>query len=181
MTAGETPGRTIGPGLLLDESANNGMLPPRAVSSTVTVTFCPSLNIGSKEVRLVQQVSLPFGTVERLLVPQGRRQWLGVLPEPRGLSLRRSDWERLVAQGPVVPRAPGPTASVSWPLWWGALTQVGAQPVRHHLRFHRTHRRMPPIRARSSIQRNGRPPPDFFEGSAGSLPLWRSFDRVPLP
>ena len=41
-----TPGRTIGPGLLLDESANNGMLPPEAVSSTVTVTFCPSLNIG---------------------------------------------------------------------------------------------------------------------------------------
>ena len=40
-----TPGRTIGPGLLLDESANNGMLPPGAVSTTVTVTFCPSLNI----------------------------------------------------------------------------------------------------------------------------------------
>jgi hypothetical protein len=31
---------------MLDESANNGMLPPGAVSSTVTVTFCPSLNIG---------------------------------------------------------------------------------------------------------------------------------------
>ena len=43
-----TPGRTIGPGLLLDESANNGMLPPGAVSSTVTVTFCPSLNIGAR-------------------------------------------------------------------------------------------------------------------------------------
>ena len=43
-----TPGRTIGPGLLLDESANNEMLPPGAVSSTVTVTFCPSLNIGAR-------------------------------------------------------------------------------------------------------------------------------------
>lgn len=41
-----TPGRTIGPGLLLDESANSGMFPPGAVSSTVTVTRCPSLNIG---------------------------------------------------------------------------------------------------------------------------------------
>ena len=49
MTVNETPGRTIGPGLLFDESANNGMLPPGAVSSTVTVTFCPSLNIGSRE------------------------------------------------------------------------------------------------------------------------------------
>ena len=49
MTVSETPGRTIGPGLLLDESANNGMLPPGALSSTVTVTFCPSLNIGSRE------------------------------------------------------------------------------------------------------------------------------------
>ena len=47
MTVSETPGRTIGPGLLLDESPNNGMLPPGACSSTVTVTFCPSLNIGS--------------------------------------------------------------------------------------------------------------------------------------
>src|SRR5438477_4913050 len=48
MTVSETPGRTIGPGLLLDESANNGMLPPGAISSVVTVTFCPSLNIGSR-------------------------------------------------------------------------------------------------------------------------------------
>ena len=48
MTVSETPGRTIGPGLLLDESANNGMLPPGATSSPVTVTFCPSLNIGSR-------------------------------------------------------------------------------------------------------------------------------------
>jgi hypothetical protein len=42
-----TPGRTIGPGLLLDESANKGMLPPGAVSFTVTVTFWPSLKIGA--------------------------------------------------------------------------------------------------------------------------------------
>ena len=49
MMVSEAPGRTIGPGLLLDESANNGMPPPRALSSTVTVTFCPSLNIGSRE------------------------------------------------------------------------------------------------------------------------------------
>ena len=49
MMLSETPGRTSGPGLLLDESANNGMLPPGAVSSAVTVTFCPSLNIGSRE------------------------------------------------------------------------------------------------------------------------------------
>ena len=48
MTVSETPGRTIGPGLLLDESANNGMLPLGAIASTVTVTFCPSLNIGSR-------------------------------------------------------------------------------------------------------------------------------------
>jgi hypothetical protein len=48
MTVSETPGRTIGPGLLFDESANNEMLPPGAFSSIVTVTFCPSLNIGSK-------------------------------------------------------------------------------------------------------------------------------------
>ena len=48
MTVSETPGRTFGPGLLLDESANNEMLPPGAISSTVTVTFCPSLNIGSR-------------------------------------------------------------------------------------------------------------------------------------
>ena len=46
MTVSEAPGRTIGPGLLLDESANNGMLPPGAISSAVTVTFCPSPNIG---------------------------------------------------------------------------------------------------------------------------------------
>ena len=31
MTVSETPGRTIGPGLLLDESANNEMFPPGAV------------------------------------------------------------------------------------------------------------------------------------------------------
>jgi len=49
MTVSETPGRTIGPGLLLAESANNGILPPGAMSSAVTVTFCPSLNIGSRE------------------------------------------------------------------------------------------------------------------------------------
>jgi len=46
MTVSEAPGRTIGPGLLLDESANNGMLPPGAISSAVTVTLCPSPNIG---------------------------------------------------------------------------------------------------------------------------------------
>src|SRR5262249_4638524 len=45
----EAPGRTIGPGLLLDESANKGILPPGALSSTVMATFCPSLNIGSGE------------------------------------------------------------------------------------------------------------------------------------
>lgn len=44
----EIPGRTIGPGVLLDESVNNGMFPPGAVSSTVAVTLCPSLNIGSE-------------------------------------------------------------------------------------------------------------------------------------
>jgi hypothetical protein len=44
-----TPGRTIGPGLLLDESTNNEMFPPGAVSFPVTVTRCPSLNIGSEE------------------------------------------------------------------------------------------------------------------------------------
>ena len=49
-TVSEIPGRTIGPGLLLNESANNGMLPPGAISSVVTVTFCPSLNIGSRGV-----------------------------------------------------------------------------------------------------------------------------------
>ena len=49
MTVSETPGRTISPGLLLNESANNRMLPPGAVLSAVTVTFCPSLNIGSRE------------------------------------------------------------------------------------------------------------------------------------
>ena len=48
MTVSEIPGRTVSPGLLLDESANNGMLPPGAASSAVTVTFCPSLNIGSR-------------------------------------------------------------------------------------------------------------------------------------
>src|SRR6185295_6274375 len=47
MTVSEAPARTIGPGLLLDESANNGILPPGAISSTVMVTFCPSPNIGS--------------------------------------------------------------------------------------------------------------------------------------
>ena len=46
MTVNEVPGRTIGPGLLLDESANNEMVPPGANSSAVTVTFCPSPNIG---------------------------------------------------------------------------------------------------------------------------------------
>jgi len=46
MTVSEAPGRTIGPVLLLDESANNGMLPPGPISSAVTVTFCPSPNIG---------------------------------------------------------------------------------------------------------------------------------------
>ena len=50
MMVNEAPGRTIGPGLLLDESANNGMLPPTAMLSAVTATFCPSLNIGSREV-----------------------------------------------------------------------------------------------------------------------------------
>ena len=49
MTVSETPGRTIGPGLLLDDSANNGMLPPTAMLSAVTATFCPSLNMGSRE------------------------------------------------------------------------------------------------------------------------------------
>lgn len=46
MTVNEVPGRTIGPGWLLDESANNEMVPPGASSSAVTVTFCPSANIG---------------------------------------------------------------------------------------------------------------------------------------
>lgn len=49
MTVSEIPGRMVGPGLLLDESANNGLLPPGAVSFIVMVTFCPSLNIGSRE------------------------------------------------------------------------------------------------------------------------------------
>jgi len=48
MTISETPGRTTGPGLLLAESANSGILPPGAISSAVTVTFWPSLNIGSR-------------------------------------------------------------------------------------------------------------------------------------
>ena len=42
-----TPGRTIGPGLLLDESANKGMFPPGAVSFNMMVTFWSSLNIGA--------------------------------------------------------------------------------------------------------------------------------------
>ena len=33
----------------------------------------------------MQRVSLPFGAVERLLEPQGRRQWREGLLEPRGL------------------------------------------------------------------------------------------------
>ena len=48
MTVSEAPGRTSASGLLLDEFANNGMFPPEAVSSAVTVTFCPSPNIGSR-------------------------------------------------------------------------------------------------------------------------------------
>ena len=48
MTVRAVPARTIGPGLLLDESANSGILPPGAILSTVMVTFCPSLNIGSR-------------------------------------------------------------------------------------------------------------------------------------
>src|SRR5688572_22436657 len=50
ITVSEVPGRTIGPGLLLDESTVNEMLPPGAISSAVTVTFCPSPNIGLSEV-----------------------------------------------------------------------------------------------------------------------------------
>ena len=49
MMVSEAPGRTNGPGRLLDESANNGRFPPGATSSAVTVTLCPSLNIGSSE------------------------------------------------------------------------------------------------------------------------------------
>jgi hypothetical protein len=49
MTVSDVPGRTIGPGLLLDESADNGMFPPGAISSAVTVTFCPSPNIGLRD------------------------------------------------------------------------------------------------------------------------------------
>ena len=64
----------------------------------------------------MQQVSLPFETVERLLGPQGRRQWREWLLEPRGLRPRHSDWERFVVRVPVVPRALGPTVSVSWRL-----------------------------------------------------------------
>jgi hypothetical protein len=48
MTVSETPGRMTGPGLLLAESANSGILPPGAISSAVTVTFWPSPNIGSR-------------------------------------------------------------------------------------------------------------------------------------
>ncbi len=48
MTVSETPRRTIGPGLLLDDSAYNDMVPSGVVLSPVTVTFCPSLNIGSE-------------------------------------------------------------------------------------------------------------------------------------
>ena len=47
MMVSEVPGRTIGPGLLLDASANIERFPPGAISSAVTVTLCPSLNIGS--------------------------------------------------------------------------------------------------------------------------------------
>jgi hypothetical protein len=50
MTVSKTPGRTIGPGLLPDDSANNEMFPSGAVLSPVMVTFCPSLNIGSEDV-----------------------------------------------------------------------------------------------------------------------------------
>ena len=49
MMVSETPGRTVDPGLLLDESTYNRMFPPGVVSLAVTVTFCPSLNIGSRE------------------------------------------------------------------------------------------------------------------------------------
>jgi hypothetical protein len=48
MMVSETPGRTSGPGLLLDESVYNEMFPSGAVLSPVMVTFCPSLNIGSE-------------------------------------------------------------------------------------------------------------------------------------
>ena len=47
MMVSEVRGRTIGPGLLLDASANIGRFPPGAISSAVTVTLCPSLNMGS--------------------------------------------------------------------------------------------------------------------------------------
>src|ERR1051325_2019792 len=49
MMVRKAPGRTIGPGLLLDESESKGILPPGDISSTVMVTFCPSLHIGSRE------------------------------------------------------------------------------------------------------------------------------------
>src|SRR5262245_17708120 len=49
MTVSETPRRTIGPVLPPDDSAYNGMFPSGAVLSAVTVTFCPSLNMGSRE------------------------------------------------------------------------------------------------------------------------------------
>ena len=55
-------------------------------------------------IRLGQQVSLQFGVVEQLLEPQERRE--RVL-EPRGLRSGYSDWERLVVQVSVAPRALG--------------------------------------------------------------------------
>ncbi|RPH78980.1 MAG: hypothetical protein EHM80_09000 [Nitrospiraceae bacterium] len=49
MMVRDTPGRTIGPGVLFDESVNNAMFPLGVVLSPMTVTFCPSLNRGSEE------------------------------------------------------------------------------------------------------------------------------------
>ena len=166
MTVSETPGRTIGPGLLLDESANNGMFPPEAV------LVCRDGHL------------LPFAEhrVERRCDRcRGSRCWLGWWNGCWGCRGRRREVAGDRGLKPVIWTGSGLRCGRRWRhgrlgrrlrfhghRWWSAFAQVGAQPLFQHLRFHsgdigdaadKSQEKYPEDRAS--------PPPDFLCGFSG--------------
>ena len=139
MTVSEAPGRTIGPGLLLDESANNEMLPPGAISSGVTVTFCPSPNIGLRGdtsgapgLAAVWVGGTTAGAAGATTV-DGRGRW-----SQGGLDLGIRTGSGLWRGCRWCHGRRGRRLRSHGHRWWrGALTQVGAQPLCQQFRFHR--------------------------------------------
>ena len=155
------------------------MFPSGAVLSPVTVTFCPSLNIGSEEVATGATAFAAVwggGTTagDTGVTAVGERgaagaSLLGVTAACGGASTGAGGATGAGATGFGFMATGGGVLSPRYGLSHSATMSGSIERYA-----------MPPTSARTSTQRIGLPPPISSEGSLAPLYSWHSFDRVLL-